>query len=279
MTHQLTEEARPYWGWGRVLLRRSTLGLLVLLVLVAVFAPWLEPYDPLAQDLMNRLAGPSASHWLGTDEAGRDVLSRLLAGTQVSLGAALLAVTVAVVLGVPTGLIAGYLGRGVDMVVSRIADAFLAIPGLVLAIAIAAALGPSLTNAMIAVGVVYAPGFFRVARATTMTVRDSTYVQAAVTTGCSTSRVLGRHILPNVAPALLVKTFLTFGYAILAEAGLSYLGLGVQPPEASLGAMLRRAIRYLDQAPALVILPGIVIVLAVLAVNAMGDRVRDRWPV
>jgi peptide/nickel transport system permease protein len=276
--HKRAEEVRPSWGWGRNLLRRSTIAFVILLAVVAVFAPWLAPHDPLAQNLMNRLSGPSMSHWLGTDEVGRDVLSRLLAGTQVSLVAALLAVAVAVVLGVPTGLLAGYLGRGVDMALSRVADAFLAIPGLILAIAVAAALGPNLTNAMIAVGLVYAPAFFRVARAATISARSSTYVQAAITTGCSTVRVLGRHVLPNVAPPLLVKTFLTFGYAILAEAGLSYLGLGVQPPEASWGAMLRRAVRYLDQAPALVILPGVAILLTVLAVNTMGDRVRDRWP-
>ncbi|TDB95868.1 ABC transporter permease [Nonomuraea longispora] len=253
----------------------AALGVLAVLTLVALTAPLIAPHDPVDQDLLHRLEGPSAAHWLGTDESGRDVLSRLLHGTRVSLGASLLAVSVATVCGVPLGLLAGYLGRGADLVLSRIADALLSIPGLVLAIAIATALGPSLTNAMIAVGVVYAPGFYRVARGATMTVRGQTYIQAAITTGCSTTRILWRHVLPNVGTPLIVKAFLTFGYAILAEASLSFLGLGVQPPLASWGSMLKRAVRYLEQAPMLVVLPGLVILVAVLAFNTVGDGLRD----
>ncbi|MEV4065929.1 ABC transporter permease [Nonomuraea dietziae] len=264
---------------GRRLVRRLdvvlALAVLAFLVLAALAAPLVAPYDPVDQDLMRRLEGPGAAHWLGTDESGRDVLSRLLHGTRVSLGASLLAVSVAVVGGVPLGLLAGYLGRGFDLVVSRFADAVLSIPGLVLAIAIATALGPSLTNAMLAVGVVYAPGFFRVTRGATITVRGRTYVQAAITTGCSVPRIVLRHILPNVGTPVIVKIFLTFGYAILAEASLSFLGLGVQPPEASWGSMLKRAVRYLEQAPLLVILPGLVILVAVLAFNTIGDGLRD----
>ncbi|MGW6458545.1 ABC transporter permease [Streptomyces sp. NPDC055078] len=271
------EADRPDTWWRRILHWPQVLpfAVLAVLALVALLAPWLAPHDPLAQNLGQRLQGPSTSHWLGTDEVGRDVLSRILHGTQASMGAALLAVSVATVLGVPAGLLVGYLGKGVDMVVSRIADAALSIPGLVLAIAIATALGPSLTNAMLAVGLVYAPAFLRVTRAATIDVRERVYVHAAVTTGCSTARILGRHVLPNVASPVLVKVFLTFGYAILAEAGLSFLGLGVQPPDASWGSMLKRAVRYLDQVPSLVILPGLAILVAVLAFNAAGDRIRD----
>ncbi|MFI9551065.1 ABC transporter permease [Nonomuraea endophytica] len=248
---------------------------LAVFVLVAVAAPLIAPYDPVDQDLLRRLEGPSAAHWLGTDESGRDVLSRLMYGTRVSLGASLLAVTVAALCGVPLGLLAGYLGRGFDLVVSRVADAVLSIPGLVLAIAIATALGPSLTNAMLAVGVVYAPGFYRVVRGSALAVRGQTYVQAAIVTGCSTPRIILRHVLPNVSTPLIVKVFLTFGYAILAEASLSFLGLGVQPPLASWGSMLKRAVRHLEQAPLLVVLPGVVILVAVLAFNTVGDGLRD----
>ncbi|GAA2848533.1 ABC transporter permease [Streptosporangium fragile] len=264
--------------WLRLLRRGDVvvaLGALAVFVLVALTAPLIAPHDPVDQDLMHRLEGPSAAHWLGTDESGRDVLSRLLYGTRVSLGASLLAVVVAAVCGVPLGLLAGYLGRGFDLVVSRVADAVLSIPGLVLAIAIATALGPNLTNAMLAVGVVYAPGFYRVTRGSTIAVRGQTYVQAAITTGCSTPRILLRHILPNVGTPLIVKIFLTFGYAILAEASLSFLGLGVQPPLASWGSMLKRAVRYLEQAPLLVVLPGLIILVAVLAFNTVGDGLRD----
>ncbi|GAA5068037.1 ABC-type dipeptide/oligopeptide/nickel transport system permease subunit [Thermocatellispora tengchongensis] len=264
--------------WSRLLRRRDVvlaLAVLGALALVALLAPVIAPHDPVDQDLLHRLEGPSAAHWLGTDESGRDVLSRLLYGTRVSLGASLLAVAVAAGLGVPLGLLAGYLGGALDLALSRVADAVLSIPGLVLAIAIATALGPSLTNAMLAVGVVYAPGFYRVVRGSTITVRGQTYVHAAIVTGCSTWRIIGRHVLPNVGTPIIVKVFLTFGYAILAEAGLSFLGLGVQPPLASWGSMLKRAVRYLEQAPALVILPGLVILIAVLAFNTVGDGLRD----
>ncbi|MFD1929857.1 MULTISPECIES: ABC transporter permease [Nonomuraea] len=271
----MTLRSRGGRTWGRRVDVTLAVVLLALLVLAAVLAPIIAPYDPTDQDLLHRLEGPGAAHWLGTDESGRDVLSRLLYGTRVSLGASLLAVAVAVTCGVPSGVVAGYLGRGFDLVVSRVADAALSIPGLVLAIAIATALGPSLTNAMIAVGLVYAPGFYRVARGATIAVRGRTYVEAAITTGCSTPRIIVRHVLPNVRTPLVVKTFLTFGYAILAEASLSFLGIGVQPPEASWGSMLKRAVRHLEQAPLLVILPGLVILAAVLAFNTIGDGLRD----
>lgn len=245
------------------------------LVLIALLAPWVARYDPLAQDLLRTLDGPSGAHWLGTDELGRDVLSRMIFGARVSLLAAAQAVTLAVVLGVPPGLVAGYFGGWVDTVVSRINDTLMSFPPLLLAIAIVGVFGPNLRNAMIAVGIIFAPRFLRLTRASVLAVREETFIEASRSVGTPTLRILRTRVLPNILSPLLVQISLSLGFAMLAEAGLSFLGLGVQPPEASWGAMVGRAYRFLNQSPSLVIFPGLAIVVAVLAFNLLGDALRD----
>jgi ABC-type dipeptide/oligopeptide/nickel transport system permease subunit len=269
----------PFRRFRRRFLRQRAavfaLAFVILLVLVAVFAPWVAPYDPLSQDLRNTLQGPSADHWLGTDELGRDVLSRIIYGSRVSLLAAVQAVVLALVLGVPPGLAAGFFGGKVDTIISRLTDTLMSFPPLLLAIAIVGVFGPNLRNAMIAVGVIFAPRFIRLTRASVLAVREETFIEASRSIGTPTFRVLRTRILPNVLSPLVVQTSLSLGFAMLAEAGLSFLGLGVQPPEASWGAMVGRAYRFLNQSPTLVIFPGLAIVFAVLAFNVLGDGLRD----
>jgi ABC-type dipeptide/oligopeptide/nickel transport system permease subunit len=269
----------PFRRFRRRFLRQRAaviaLAFVILLVLVAVFAPWVAPYDPLSQDLRNTLQGPSAEHWLGTDELGRDVLSRIIYGSRVSLLAAVQAVVLALVLGVPPGLAAGFFGGKVDTIISRLTDTLMSFPPLLLAIAIVGVFGPNLRNAMIAVGVIFAPRFIRLTRASVLAVREETFIEASRSIGTPTFRVLRTRILPNVLSPLVVQTSLSLGFAMLAEAGLSFLGLGVQPPEASWGAMVGRAYRFLNQSPTLVIFPGLAIVFAVLAFNVLGDGLRD----
>jgi ABC-type dipeptide/oligopeptide/nickel transport system permease subunit len=247
----------------------------IALVLMALFAPWVAPYDPLSQDLRNTLQGPSADHWLGTDELGRDVLSRIIYGSRVSLMAAAQAVVLALLLGVPPGLLAGFFGGWVDTIISRLTDTLMSFPPLLLAIAIVGVFGPNLRNAMIAVGVIFAPRFIRLTRASVLAVREETFIEASRSIGTPTFHVLRTRIVPNVLSPLVVQTSLSLGFAMLAEAGLSFLGLGVQPPEASWGAMVGRAYRFLNQSPTLVIFPGLAIVFAVLAFNVLGDGLRD----
>ncbi len=269
----------PFRRFRRRFLRQRAavvaLAFVLFLVFVAVFAPWVAPFDPLSQDLRNTLQGPSTGHWLGTDELGRDVLSRIIFGSRVSLLAAVQAVVLALVLGVPPGLIAGFFGGWIDTIISRLTDTLMSFPPLLLAIAIVGVFGPNLRNAMIAVGVIFAPRFIRLTRAAVMAVREETFIEASRSIGTPTFRVLRTRILPNVLSPLVVQTSLSLGFAMLAEAGLSFLGLGVQPPEASWGAMVGRAYRFLNQSPTLVIFPGLAIVFAVLAFNVLGDGLRD----
>lgn len=257
--------------------RSGVLALCVIcaLILVAVLAPWLTPHDPSAQSLRAVLERPSGAHWFGTDELGRDVFSRLISATRISMIAAGQATLVAMSLGVLPGLVSGYRGGLVDTLIMRVTDAVMSFPPLILAIAIVGVLGPSLTNAMLAVGVVFAPRFVRVVRGAALSVSGETYVEASQSIGTPTTRIVRRHVLPNVLSPLVVQASLTAGFAMLAEASLSFLGLGVQPPDASWGAMLGRAFRFYDQAPWLVIFPGVAIVLAVLAFNVFGDALRD----
>ncbi len=250
---------------------------LVLVSLAALAAPWIAPYDPNLVDIMKRMAGPSPEHWLGNDELGRDMLSRLMYGTRISLYAALQATALAFALGVPIGLLSGYLGGWVDTILMRITDALMSFPALVLAIAIVGLLGPSLRNAMIAIGIVYAPRLARVVRGATLGVREETYIEAARAVGCSGWRIVRRHVLPNILSPLVVQTTLSMGLAILAEAALSFLGLGVQPPHASLGAILGRSFAYIHQAPLNVLTPGLLILLLVLSFNVVGDGLRDAF--
>ena len=248
---------------------------LALLVLVALFGLHLVPQDPLVIDLTRTFEGPSLEHWLGTDHLGRSTLARIVAATAVALKAAALGVGIALGLGAPLGLLSGYFGGWWDRISMRIVEAIIALPALLVAIAILAILGPSLTNAMIALGIANATAFFRLMRGTALEVREAVYVDAARVSGAATARILMRHVLPNVTGPLTVQTTLTFAYVLLAEAGLSYIGLGVQPPEASWGVMLATAQNYLHQHPFMVAPPGLMIVFSVLAFNLVGDGLRD----
>lgn len=246
----------------------------VLLIAMAVFAPWIAPYDPYAQDLLGRLQPPGAEHWLGTDDYGRDALSRIIFGARISLSAALQAVVLALVLGLPLGVIAGYVGGWINAVFTWLMDALMSAPALVLAITVVAVLGAGITNAMLAVGLVMTPRFYRVARASTMDVRGETYIESAVALGCHPARVVVRHILPNVMPPVVLVIAVSLGTAVAAEASLSFLGLGAMPPAASWGSMLSTAASNMQLAPFLVWPPGIMIFITVLAFTYLGDGVR-----
>jgi peptide/nickel transport system permease protein len=264
--------------WRRMLRRRGAmLGLAVVIafIVLALFAPWISPYDPLQTSWSAVRKAPTAAHWFGTDEIGRDVLSRVIWGTRASLLAGLVSVCISLVLGVPIGLLAGYVGRGVDSLISRITDAMLACPFLILAIALAAFLGPSLTNAMIAIGISATPVFIRLTRAQVLAIKVEDYVEAARAVGNSHLRIALRHILPNVIPPLIVQATLAIAAAVIAEASLSFLGLGQQPPAPSWGSMLNTAKNYIDNAPWMAVWPGLSIFLLVLSFNLLGDGLRD----
>jgi peptide/nickel transport system permease protein len=247
----------------------------VFFVLLALLAPWLSPHDPLATSWSAIRKPPSGAHWFGTDEIGRDVLARVVWGTRASLAAGVVSVSISLAIGVPIGLAAGFIGGFVDGLISRITDAFLACPFLILAIALAAFLGPSLTNAMIAIGISATPIFVRLTRAQVINVKVEDYVEAARALGNPPWRIAIRHVLPNVVPPLIVQTTLAIAAAIIAEASLSFLGLGQQPPAPSWGSMLNTAKNYMDQAPWMAIWPGLAIFVLVLAFNLLGDGLRD----
>ncbi len=252
----------------------TALGFLVALMVVAVFAPEIAPYSP-TQNFPAINAGPSAAHWLGTDDIGRDLLTRVMYGARISLEAAFVIVLLAVVVSLPLGLIAGYFSGATDNIVMRVMDALFAFPPLLLAITVAALLGKSLHNVIIAIAVTFVPGMVRVIRGQVLSVREETYIEASLSAGASPLRMLGRHVLPNVASPLIVQSALAFGYAILAEAGLSFLGLGVQPPSASWGVMLQEAYQFVLSNPWATVVPGVAIALTVLAFNLVGDGMRD----
>lgn len=247
---------------------------LVVLALVAVAAPWLSPAPPGRMDLGAVAQPPSATHWLGTDALGRDLVSRFLHGARTSLVAALQAVLIATVIGLPLGLTAGYARGATDTVLSRLNDAVMSTPALVLAVAVVAVLGPGLSNAMLAIGIVFAPSLFRIARAATIQVAGETHIEAARSIGCRPWWILGRHVLPNIAPPVVAQISLLAGVSMLAEASLSFLGLGVRPPTPSWGSLLREAFDNLYTSPWLVYAPGIAIGLAVLALSSLGDGIR-----
>jgi peptide/nickel transport system permease protein len=251
-----------------------SLGYLVVLALLALAAPWIAPHSPLEQDYAQVLAAPSASHWMGTDDVGRDVLSRLIHGTPASLFSSLMSVGVAVALGVPIGLLAGYVGGWVDEVVSRVIDTLLSFPAIVLAIAVTGALGISLINAMLAIGLVFSPILARLVRAQTLVVKNELFVDAMRCLGAGHTRILVRHVVPNVVQPVIVQVTLLLAAALLAEASLSFLGLGVQPPAPSWGGMLARAYNYMEIAPWQIYPPGVAILLAALAFNALGESLR-----
>lgn len=249
--------------------------ILVVLVLVALLAPLIAPYAINEVDVPNRLSGPSIEHWFGTDELGRDVFSRVVIASRVSLQVGFIAVSIALALGVPVGLVSGYYGGRVDSILMRLMDILFSIPAIVLAIAIVAALGSSIVNAMIALGIVYTPIFARITRGSVLSLRDAVFVRAARSVGATDGRILRTHILPNVIAPIIVQTSLSLAFAILAEAALSFLGLGVRPPAPAWGRMLSDAQGFLQQAPWMAIFPGLAIFVTVFAFNAFGDGLRD----
>ncbi|MGX7744213.1 ABC transporter permease [Rhodopseudomonas parapalustris] len=251
-----------------------SLTFLLVLLVISLLAPWIAPYDPVAQDIDAALAPMSAQHWLGADDLGRDTLSRLIYGGMASLYASFLAVAIAVLIGVPVGILAGYLGGWVDTMISRVIDSFLSFPAIVLAIAVTGALGIGLTNGMISVGIVFAPQLARLVRARTLVVRQELYVDAARCFGGSTGRILWRHVLPNAIQPVIVQVTLLLAAALLAEASLSFLGLGIQPPDPSWGAMLARAYQNMEIAPEQMYPPGLAILFTALAYNTLGESLR-----
>jgi peptide/nickel transport system permease protein len=250
-------------------------GVLAVIVIVGVFATWLIPYGVNDIDVPDALRPPSGAHWFGTDELGRDVLSRVMVAIQASLKVAVISVAFAVVVGVTVGLVAGYRGGWVDTVFMRIVDVMFAFPVLLLALAVVAILGPGVTTTILAIGIVYTPIFARVARASTLSVRVEPYVAVSRTMGTGHSYILTRHILPNIAGPLIVQTSLSLAFAILSEAALSFLGLGIQPPQPSLGRMIFDSQGFVTLAWWMAVFPGAAIFVAVLAFNLLGDGLRD----
>jgi peptide/nickel transport system permease protein len=248
---------------------------LVLAIGAALAAPVVAPYDPFAQDLGHALARPSRAHWLGTDNVGRDVLSRVIWGTRVSLLAGFVSIAIAALAGSLLGVLAGYAGGRVDGVVMRLMDAVLSFPPLVLALALGAVLGAGLTGVLIALGVVYTPTFARLMRGQVLTVKARDYVEAARALGSPAWRIAWQHVLPNAATPIVVQASLSVAFAILAEASLSFLGLGIQPPAASWGSMINAGRGYLQQAPWIVFGPGIALFVTVIGLNFVGDAIRD----
>jgi peptide/nickel transport system permease protein len=283
VTDDLLEDAPVVTPRRRFLrrLRRQRLAVVALvflacLALAALLAPFLPLPDPNAQDFSRALQPIGTSgHLLGTDWDGRDLLSRVVFGARYSLMAAVESVAVGLVLGVPAGLAAGYLGGLADMLMSRIVDAMLSFPFLTIAIAVVGILGPGLAKAMFAVGVLFSPVLFRVVRASVLVVREETFIEAARAIGCSTRRIIVRHVLPNALSPLLVQAALFMGLGLLAEAGLSFLGLGVQPPNASWGSMIGLGFSYVSRSYWVILLPGLCIMLTVMAFNVVADGLRD----
>ena len=266
--------------WRRFARRRIALVALVVIVtvaLAALLAPLIAPFDPAAQSWSAVRKPPTDLHWLGTDELGRDIFSRIVFGARASLLAGTVSVGIAILVGSPLGILAGYLGGHIDLLVSRVTDAMLACPFLILAIALAAFLGPSLTNAMIAIGITATPRFILLARGQVIAVKTLDYVEAARAIGCSPFRVTFYHILPNILPPLIVQSTLTLAAAITSEASLSFLGLGQQPPDPSWGSMLNAAQRSLTTAPWIAVWPGIMIFVTVISFNLVGDGLRDAF--
>lgn len=265
--------SRLHWGRHGLLLAGGVL--VVAVVLAALLAPWVAPYSPYDLDVAAMLQGPSGGHWLGTDEVGRDVLSRTIFAARISVEVALVAVTVGASGGMIVGILSAYLGGIVDLGLMRLMELLFSFPAILLAVVLMASLGTSVLNAMIAIGIVFIPGFARLARIATQQVLRQQYVDAARTIGMSDARILLREILPNVLTPILVEAAVAFSYAVILEAALSFLGLGAQPPEPSWGNMLNTGRGFMVRAPWLGIVPGLALFLCVLGFNLLGDGLRD----
>jgi peptide/nickel transport system permease protein len=257
--------------------RLAVFGLVILGVLgvIAVFADAIAPYTVNEVNIANRLAPPSAEFLFGTDELGRDIFSRIIIASRVSLQVGFISVGLAMIVGVPIGLIAGYYGKLTDSILMRLMDVLFSFPAILLAIAILAALGAGITNAMIAIGIVYTPIFARITRGSVLSLKESVFVTAARSVGATDARIIRTHILPNVLAPIIVQTSLSLAFAILAEAALSFLGLGVQPPDPAWGRMLADGRGFFRGAPWMAIFPGLAILLTVMAFNFLGDGLRD----
>jgi peptide/nickel transport system permease protein len=249
--------------------------IVTILILTAIFGSWLAPDDPNAIDMANRFASPSLEHPFGTDDFGRDILSRVMVGARISLMVGIIAISISATVGSFLGILAGYTGRMVDEVIMRAMDILFAFPAILLAIAIMAALGRGIGNAMIAIGIVYIPIFARIARGSVLSVREEEFIEAARATGSTDGRIMYRHIFPNILSPLIVEVTLSLSFAILAEAALSFFGLGTQPPDPSWGRMLSEGRAYFQQSAWLAIFPGLAIMLTVLGFNLLGDGLRD----
>src|SRR5580698_6921664 len=270
-------ERRPGF-WKRFLHQRLAmvgLAFLLIVIVAAIFAPLVAPHAPDAQDINAVNAGPSASHWFGTDDLGRDILSRLIWGARISLRAAFEIVGLAAIVAIPLGLIAGFFRGAVDSVIMRTMDALFSFPPLILALTVAALLGADVNDAAIAIAIVFVPSFVRLLRGEVIAVREEAYIESARSLGASSKRLLARHVLPNVASPIIIQLALSLGFALLTEAGLSFLGIGEQPPTPSWGGMLQEGFQFINSSPWAVIFPGIAIMLTVLAFNLVADGLRD----
>lgn len=249
--------------------------IILFLLLVAILGPLIMPYDPNFSDMTKSFLQPNAQHWFGTDQLGRDIFSRIIAGTRISLSVGLIAVIISLTIGVVLGSIAGYFGGKLDTIIMRIMDMMLSIPSILLAIAFMAALGKGIDKAVIAIGLVSIPEYARIVRGSILSVKENDYVQAARVIGCKHSRIIFKHILPNVLSSIVVRATLGISTAVLDTSALGFLGLGVQPPAAEWGDMLGRARGFIFTAPYTLIFPGIAITITVLAFNLLGDGLRD----
>ncbi len=279
MSAPTTDANAPTRGtWKRFRRNRLAvlaLGVVLLTVFAAVFAPWIAPYDPAAQSLFDRRAAPGADYLLGADAFGRDILSRIIFGARITLLVSLTSVGIGVAVGGALGTIAGYFGGWIDTVVMRLMDVLLAFPYLLLAIIIVSALGPGLTNTIVAIGIWTVPAFARISRGSVVVLRERDFIGAARALGANDARVVGRHVVPNFVATLLVYGSLYLAYAILMESALSFLGLGVQPPTPTWAGMIAAGRDYITSAPHIALIPGIAIALVVVSFNLLGDGLRD----
>jgi peptide/nickel transport system permease protein len=269
--------------WYSIIFRRlirgklAVIGLTVFvgIIVVSVFAPWISPYDPNVPNTSALIKPPGVAYWMGTDELGRDVFSRVVYGSRISLVVGVIAVAMALGLGSFLGLVSGYWRGTADQVIMSVMDSVWAFPTLILALAITAALGPSLTNVTIAIGLVFTPGFARLVRSIVLSVREREYIQSARSIGLDDWEIILKYVWPNITPTIIVQASLNAAQAIIAEASMSFLGLGIQPPAASWGSMLKAGYPYLEMAPWLSIFPGLAILVTVLGLNFLGDGLRD----